>query len=380
MNNHIVDRVLYRYAGVIEPPPKMVKEITEWLEQVMYAKQVVKLYDTYIDFNNDAVVAEYEETMSAAIALKQNPVSWKAYKALMEFVGFSFGNQMKFSDFTKLTPEGKQALVERCSKIAEVTLVKYNDLLQKAKGEKEKLKNVLEDVKGKITDSSVIRYGKVGVYITSIKTFPVDLTGWKPNPAFTSIIVNADDKTMPANSGASWQETTRMLSVKLPAYVDEKEIARMQRLVKHELRHFMQSYMSSITGHGDTGWNRAPRPGMPSKKIMTPTVNQSYLRDRWKGQLMPKDISNGINQMQTKNIYPSEVHDLDDVEFYTELADAIEDCKVGLKKTKDDPNTYIKKFTGEIKSDEIDKFFSVLKRHAPGKWRKAVGELVKAVL
>jgi hypothetical protein len=185
-------------------------------------------------------------------------------------------------------------------------------------------------------------------------------------------------------------------------------------ILRHELIHLTQMLMSGVAksasdpSEDGVAVRRAARPGMPSKRIMTPKVTQygqggtefAQTRDDLKAQGRNPDLV---------------THRLDDIEFYTALADAVDALKAFPLKdlSRTEKNKVIGIYTGSIKAPDPKNrkawvrfdpnrafydfmypgalgahrrkplkpspTFLIWKRHARGKWRKAVKELTKAV-
>lgn len=149
-------------------------------------------------------------------------------------------------------------------------------------------------------------------------------------------------------------------------------VKSVMRVFYHEVTHMAQAILSVGVSGRIQGFveKRIPAPGLPSSRIMTPSITQDSLKQR--------------------SLDDSEKHSLDDFEFYTRLKDEIYDFKVAYKKSSpQQKKEAVAQWVGAkslVKSQKTSpfvnasKWFLVLKKHAPGKWKKAILEFTKAVL
>jgi hypothetical protein len=177
-----------------------------------------------------------------------------------------------------------------------------------------------------------------------------------------------------------WQLLGRQIRLK---FYSHKTGAEYANTVRHELRHMVQSLINYA--------KRVSGAGLPSKRIRTPDFKQ---------QLEPKELSKVKQRLRGVGVDPVgiEFHHLDDVEFYTDLADAIEGFKQTRAKFEDELagipiNDLIRYAVGLKPQDSTNlpimrrymgsplSFFRTLKRvpAAKGKYQKGVKELIKAV-
>lgn len=132
--------------------------------------------------------------------------------------------------------------------------------------------------------------------------------------------------------------------------------------VVHEMTHSSQFMISNFLPKG-----KGKPEGLPSKKIRTPQFDQH----------MDKTFDNYL---------------LDDIEFYTKLRDATSDIMRHLNRITDHQmkNLAFRLLVGDtltreeqqqipIPTRQSDLFFSTMRRRAPLKWKKAVGEAYKIV-
>jgi len=226
------------------------------------------------------------------------------------------------------------------------------------------------------------------------------------------------------NAAAAWSESKGLLVVDLPWFDNDDDISRSfdrksGRDIKHELIHMGQSILSdafrmtdeTVEVHGEAFVvKRRPRPGMPSRRIMTPEHIQKT------PHLRPEERRKIERTLGRSLPFGSEVeqHHLDDIEYYTILADAVEEFRTldltGLNRAEKnlalalftsakafpgDPSFYSerKKWIALDPRKKVypltllrrnglkpNRAFEVWKKRARGKWRKGLKELTKAVL
>ena len=133
-------------------------------------------------------------------------------------------------------------------------------------------------------------------------------------------------------------------------------------IVVHEMTHFAQDLLTEVVRGNNQIMNGVEDAfGQPSKKIRTPEYSQHQ----------------GFEGLVNEN------HQLDDIEFYTNLRDAISDIMGRLDTyPSEDKVIYFKALTAQRQSKALtppNPFFETLKREAPLKWKKAVGEAYKLV-
>jgi hypothetical protein len=146
--------------------------------------------------------------------------------------------------------------------------------------------------------------------------------------------------------------------------------------------------------------------GLPSRKIVTPEYKQNMSPGHPSFRPDDKATKELFQKLKQEGIPPQRVnfHDLDDVEFYTELVGAIDEFKKLWNMAPKGPlNIAVKLFTGVIPEPrghdkdwyqqmealggydfakwftKPNKAFLAWKSRAPGKYQKALKEFVKAV-
>lgn len=154
----------------------------------------------------------------------------------------------------------------------------------------------------------------------------------------------------------------------------KQTLNKFNNTLRHELQHLFQSAKSIEKNIFESDYY-----GLPSKKIRNPEADAF-----------------GILKDKEQKVE----HSLRDIEFYTDLTDAVETFKSRYNKWPNKlRNIVIKLFVGEITKNDLikynltsqeekyvlsmfygtDHFFQQLKRLAPGKWQKAVKEFYKAI-
>lgn len=451
-------------AGVLEPPPVMVKEITEWVLAVTAARGMTEVEGQINHARNYRPEARrrLQELSDALTAWEAQPDSWKAYNAAYgEMWVFGHpGTRWSIRMFQKMTPQKRADLVAK----AKSAIASYRERIEADLGLGEaQLPRLRKEQAG------LRAYMKPGVPAPSqgeevTKRFAVDLTGWRYGEHLKDKVENratevfrgpAGDQMRAVNpdmfenmmSGARdywstitvtlaeqpvkkerahWEDARRRMRVVLPQGAAPHQLRDLEGTLKHELRHFSQGYLNYAAGYiqerflgfgqDDEGRlqrldRRLPAPGLPSRHIMTPDIFQSrdapatlmqQLKENLKADNVPTHIQRAI--LRNPRI---DLHALDDVEFYTRLADAIYRFEGAVRRapamSPAMKSNMVKLFTGAITSplDEqnpdwsqvealggyetmqhfkVSPFFKTLLQFARGKWRKAVGELTKAVI
>jgi hypothetical protein len=420
----------------------MFRDIYDWVLAVVAATAIASREQQEApDFSR------YDPVLKAAEAYRANPLNWKLYVALYEAM-WAFGHpgqRASVKDFQKLTPEKKEALVEKAERLhkwvqKEVQSVKDSMAFHDARDQAElaKLRQYLLPGVSAMTGDTVE------------KEFPIDLRGWKygdeeirkrveeivqkerewakkfyeqqevrvvkeefeedrdfllktlkkqmESSGWQSIKVELTQKEI-KGARAYWQGLGRRIVITIPYNANPGALSELASILRHEMQHFAQSYLAYTFGRIDPV-------GLPSRSIQTPEYKQ------WMSPTHPSHspddprVKELYRKLKEEGIRPQQVnfHDLDDVEFYTELVDAIDEFKRLWDQAPEGPlNTAIKLFTGVIPEPNLHskdwhqqmealggydfaKFFTrpnpsflVWKSRAPGKYQKALKEFVKVV-
>lgn len=206
------------------------------------------------------------------------------------------------------------------------------------------------------------------------ESIPLDLTGWRyehlaKNTHISrkvSLNVNSWGTQGAAGSWSNrdWSMNFPLISSKglgdwpfLKGYLSD-----LTRTVRHEAQHMAQSILDVMAG------NSKHDRGLPGKGLRTPAWDQNKALDLFEGA----DYQ--------------DLHSMDDTEFYPVLQNAIDLSKDYLTQI---PKNQWRDVVGQIVVGSKDTppklkaaadFFKTLRKYAPGKWRKAVGEFTKEVL
>lgn len=445
-------RVVSRHrveAGLFEGPPAMYESIMEWIEAVLAANNIKAARADLDDLSKpraNGYQAGLDKLLKAAQVFKAER-TWKNYKVLDEAQGI-FGAHTRWSirDFQKMTDEKHAELERRADAVLE-------DLRERTEYFQRQNQERIKAAEAKVRD--LRQYAKSGVKSMDSdivqEDFAVDLKGWKyDTPAFEKALFKQVEKEkgdarefvkkledredqddmvkemlvmyrdhakrgagyrdikvqlslVPNKTfGANWAPAMRRITVYIPNVAGPGEVVRVGVALRHELRHFGQSYLSYALGKA---WEGVA--GLPSKKIRTPQYRQQFSPDR-DGPKDDPDQQRIYKKLKDRGIDPRKVnwHALDDIEFYTNLADSIgafEKYWPQAKADGADLRGAVKLWTASVIIRQRDlevsykalepvggietyrnfnkpnAFFLALRKRARGKWRKAVGEFVKAV-
>ena len=324
-------------AGFFEPPPKMVDDIVKWLLALVAYRYRLHLLNK---------IDDYEE-------IDWSDVVWKDYKTIP--------GDVAIGDMDDLERMGPETFIQKLKRH-----VKTLDKIIAASPKPVKL---------------VTRKWQLA--------FKVDLTGWKylsrvraagPQALkralsiYPSVIVTA---RMGDDNAAAWYPVQRRIEVELSTLdrISLDYAKELRRTVRHEMRHFAQDFLGRVVGAED-------KAGLPSKKIRTPDMEQSYGRE--KKYKRPPSVQKLIDNLEKKGITKDIFHDLDDVEFYTVLGRSLELMGDNLPHFEPDKRkAAFLSFVGagpKVPGAYPLQFMTSLKKYAPGKWKKAVSELAKELL
>lgn len=141
-------------------------------------------------------------------------------------------------------------------------------------------------------------------------------------------------------AAGAWNPGMRQLDVEVNENTSTRTI---HRVIRHEAQHMAQTLLKEALGGVEAG--------LPSKRIRTPQYKQ--------------DPSGG-----------GAAHILDDQEFYPRLTDAIEEIRHTPRLWRPDGVVDPSVLRQAMRQN---RFLRVLKQYAPGKYRKAISEIVKAL-
>jgi len=445
-------------AGIVKHPPAMHAEILEWVHAVA-AANMVEAIKTKIAETKKAkkeAAERYDKVREAIDDIKANPTTWSAYKAFDEAMwAFGARSRRPVRDFQKLTPERKKALektvwaeIEEAEDRLKGSLGIYDEWVNEFHQELNALHTYLRHGVGPVDDEETksfpintegwdygtkeyverlndrlvtITQGNIESYKEALKLIPADkrrrlehhIAFAEEDLAALMKGERADWKNITVtlalepiqSEAASWSSGRKNLRIVIPR-MSPDQLKHLSKALRHELQHFSQAWLSFIAGWTayqltEGGEQAPPLGGLPTKRSQTPEFQQEMSPGRSKADdpktkaLLKKLRSEGVN---TKLI---DFHDLDDIEFYTELLDAIERFNDRLAHNPLDAKKKrlaIKLFVGEGVNNpefyrktsdvlkypwgEPDKFFAKLSRtkRSARKLREARSEFVKAVL
>jgi len=416
-------------AGIFQPPPQMVKDIGEWVvgqaaanrlgetrEKLREAKgrrKKLEAQSQVKDFQRSEVLVRQ------AMAVGQTRALARAYtefwKTALSLWGY-YVPQLKLNEFTGLKDARRlktvRANLERILADANDRLEEY---LDQAKYEIAGAQREVKELKRSLVPGVKPMKGE------ATREFPVNLEGWAyggqslieefrermlkqyaqwaaeapDNDQLRAMIdklsesvahewetikVSVTEKLDRKNAKAYWQPAFKRIAIEIPkSFTPEVMAEDLKASLEHELRHFGQSILANLIGTGDAFLvARLPQPGMPSRHITTPQHKQ---RD---GD--PSHPGLGLDRHQQ--------HDLDDVEFYTNLAGALPKLHRAFSLTKkreaEEPGFHRKLFNWMVGAEKRRSrsipsifhpipFFVTLRDYAKGKWKKAVAEAYKDV-
>jgi hypothetical protein len=452
----------------------MYEEIYDWVVAVVSDYELKKKQSL---LNGLKQKTDYDKTLSKLIDLgkeyKTNP-TWKVYKEFYK-ASWAFGHpgeRDSVRDFQKMTPEKQKVLQERANNRYEWAKEQVDNHYYRQRRDIANVKKEITEIKKRIKPGVSLKGDEAE------REFPVNLKGWKydekeikqriqkqidaeakamekgiehlkskadiskpTNQETLEILERALERirtktwkeitvkltTKPTKGvKAFWTEIQKLLTIIIPDTLQYEGLEGLGKSLRHELQHFAQSYLAyavdpNILMQPEL---RPRRPGFPSRKIQTPEFQQqfdpehpSYRRDAPEVIQLRKRLKD-----QGLRVRQLDLHALDDIEFYTRLADSIDSFKRLWKHAQKvyrkeqsrlkeqgkelypplELRTAVKLFTGTIPyPDSHDRdwheqmtalggyepvsflkpneFFRTLKRRAPGKYRKALSEFVKVV-
>jgi 2'-5' RNA ligase len=306
-----------REAGLLQPPPQMTEEITNWVLSC-WAKTVLAIYKAKGKghFNERYMERLVKGDSKAAVIRRGSP---EKRRFPMDLTGWRYGDRS-----------------ERIFQKEIASIAERMDMFRSAPGAammKEYLDS-MEQTQREYLDSGM------------------------------PLLVEIEHK--PKQSG---NFTAAMNRIYISFHSETTE-EWLRKAVAHEMRHYAQTLLTQSIEHS-TGEFEA---GLPSRSIRTPQYSQ--------------------NPSSPHAETESRLHALDDVEFYTNLADAVDRMRMLLQAIPEeyDENTgkmdsrareaRFKELVGYRIGPDTLSFFKNLKRNrkAHGKWKKAVSEAYAALV
>lgn len=365
-----------KQAGILEPPPAMVKDIGEWVQAQVAANQLASIEQSLeSEKQRPARMKDQYEPLAEAIKVLRKEIPAGAPKVLFNAAkqfagevigqwGFGWAREPKVQDYQKLDPEKRQLLVDRLTQNIEKVEERMQDDIRNTK-------RIVELEKEAAKLHPFLRPGVSPMTgDKESKKFPVDLSGWRygadtikealiksrvksiqdsigdmdltPFPeikakmdkrleeakvhgGWESIWVSLTLKSDIKGAGGWWQSANKALSIMVDQQVYPWHITgQLMDTLHHELQHMSQDILRDAVA-ANTDWldfgtrDRKPVPGMPSRHIMTPTFHQEDKRENTHLQRYrrPEDMPPSTQ----------DIHALDDIEFHTELKGAVQDLK-----------------------------------------------------
>jgi len=339
-------------GGLFQAPPKMLEDITAWAESKVAA-------------NNAAVALHMIDKVQHSIAVSERAI---------EILTVNENNDY--------TPEEVERGLERANKQLSVFRESLSEYEQEVKEEK-----------AKVTFPRV----QLKQWTRTSRNFKLNLAGWKYLPVVKEtegsqerirdlfadpIKVTLVEKRR--GDAAAYWKSGKILVVMGGAW---------KASIKHELIHMGQDLLKVALGQ----FREKQTVGRPSLDIQQPHITQHYesyadfrrsllwgkgakfLKKKLKslGVKTVEDLgpyaADFAKDLKKQGITVEDFHSLDDIEFYTELSDAVEWFKRQGFPDEMPLNERIKKYLNN------NMFFRALAKGSKGKWKKAVKEFMKAV-
>lgn len=213
------------------------------------------------------------------------------------------------------------------------------------------------------------------------RVFPVDLTGWRyaqkiPAENIKNLSSTPWSKGVTCTlhfakhkrTNGTWNFHNLELDVDAgqtnPSTLEalEYQISEIRRTLYHESRHLGQSLLATLLG-----LKGSSLPGLPSRSIRYPEP-EPKLRSKFDAR---------TRSFVTEKVPSKEKeHALRDIEFQTRLGDEITRFRRYWKTQKESEVSLRQAVATWLSGKE---FFTMLKKHEPLKWQKAVSEFYKAV-
>lgn len=412
-----------RIAGVFEPPPKMAEDISRWMLAV-YCGHVLAQIDLRRATLQDAItpirqaLADMQESQNGLLKRLENLKPGEELRISRGFLGMIGAQASKDTYYDgksfnhpwlesgkkmEIPPGGEPAVVfakgtnrlsykgplqrpntvywRMMEDLNESLFVATNVLLHLERAPRNpsdseaSLQNLLE------MEKLCLQYttSRKAYKSNTSRVFPVDLTGWKyAQKASAESIRNLSSTPWSKGvtctlhfvkhkkSNGTWLSSRRELDVDAgqtnPSSLEalEIQISEIRRTLYHETRHMGQDLLTALLGLKENA-------GLPSKSIRYPEPEP-----KTRSTFDPRTRS-----FVTEKVPPKEKeHALRDIEFQTRLGDEITRFSRYWKTQKDSGISLRQAVATWISEKE---FFTMLKKHEPLKWKKAVSEFFKAV-
>lgn len=351
------ERVAFRYllAGTIRVPPGLLKEVTDWAlsnwsaANLPHAQRRVDFSaeDVRRNENSRDIVTRTMKEVMGLLHLRDVAGASAAYEKFRKVSKLSW---IFYQNPDAPYPEDFEAMASRPDFRRRLTF-----FFQKVIKEMDRLLVEDKDALAKWT----LELDSIKIYRPKKQpkrqfTIEGNTTGYPRLFGFTYGF-QAEYDFFPF-IGGSWNQTIRRMRIN-SSLSDPDEV---RRVVRHELQHAMQSFLTSTLAAKTNRKFNTPEEagvGLPPRKDRTPKYHQN------------EDASSvGAN--------PAYLHDLDDIEFHTELEDARDALRADLKReTEYTPSYVFSKFV------DSNKFLKALRSvpDARRKYQTAVKELSKVL-
>ncbi len=361
-----------RQAGLLEAPPAMVRDIASWAKATCVAQAIAgylgelpSALDTVKSITKDiATVGRRSKALRETMLVGTPKDVARQFRPLFDLVDSFYGMNVRnprMDQVVYLTEGSKQRMIAEVDSWVSQVLVELDKVRLKKVEAVSQLKKSIEELESEVDHA--VTGGSLS------KMFPLDLSGWRYDTpglrkalgglsTWGEIRVDLSPK-LPPGVGGSWQPATKTLT--LPLHVAGRH--QILDSVRHELQHMAQSLMQTALQNKTFG--------LPSHNTRTPGFNQAQNRDYLK-----------MNAPGAQGLDAAQFHRLDDREFYPVLTDLIEKIKDWVVREKPDVPEQKRKIlellgvAGDPKKQREE--LLTWKRHAPGKWKKAVKEIYRA--
>lgn len=326
-----IAREFGRVAGIVQPPPAMVDDIVQWAEAQMAAHRAWHAEEDLVESRG-----YLQRALDQAAEARE--------KGNLEYAKEREERAQWFRDGIAKEEKHLERFIQEAKSYPRVRIKKWNRIKRKFKADLRgwKYLPLLKKADPSWKRMADVTYGVITVELVRGKLSGKADAYWKPSSA-----------TIRITTGAI-----------------------LHQIVQHEMVHWAQDYLSLAlhqTGKTEVEF------GKPSKGIRDEDVSQQVTHRK------TTENKQLIDELGKKGIKRVEIHDLDDVEFYTGLLNAVNRWPEYISTKRAErvgPDTMFKIYVGAIEDESIhpSRFFVTLKRHSRSKWQKAVKELAKAVL
>lgn len=357
----------FHTAGILDAPPAMVDAISDWAQSLLAGLMIPQLEKRFKGIyvpkemeltQIEKLLADFEvngtedlvRAIIAVLPTRELQEIWRGwyYKPWSRII------QKRMAERARQEIRG---IAEKEAKVRERGLA-----------DRSVLQGWIREVEG-LNPKKGSTQPEGSVHLES-KFFPFSMQGWRYRSLFEKagktprgIWVYLDSRLGKQNASGTWDPINWELRLAIKSFEITEGftnpsvqwvVSGVRETIRHELQHAAQTALKDLV--------QSKSVGLPGKAIQTPQQKGHSLQEDTTWQEL------------------AEGHALQDVEFYTRLADAVAELK---RAGRTDPE-YLKAFlNGEVPRGspgyQGSFFLGVWKKRAPGKWRKAVGEVVQAM-